>query len=65
MVPWLEQLVANLPIVGLNLDLACVGGICFPSVDVRHGVNSILSIPIPLYPIWSIPVPNQIDKFQF
>ena len=31
----------------------------------RHGVNSILSIPIPLNSIWSIPIPSQIYQFQF
>ena len=35
--------------------------------DGRHGVNSILSIPIPLNSIWSspIPIPPQIYQFLF
>ena len=37
--------------------------VTFPYVRTRHGVNSILSIPIPLNSIWSIPL--QIYQFQF
>jgi len=32
------------------------------SSQIRHRVNSILLIPIPLNSIWSIP--NQIDQFH-
>ena len=35
------------------------------SLCIRHGINSILSIPIPLNSVWSIPIPPQIDQFQF
>ena len=50
-----------------KVDMIVLTVSCVLWVGPRHGVNSILSVPIPLNSIWSIPIPipHQIDQFQF